>query len=460
MKAAIVEHFRSDEAQILISTEAGGEGINLQFCSVLINYDLPWNPQKVEQRIGRVHRYGQKNDVVVVNFVNGKNPADQRVFQLLNEKLNLFEGVFGASDQILGAISGNIDIEKRIFAIFQNCRSDEDIEREFDRLQADMAPLLEVKEENARQALLDHFDRDVVSNLKTLRDESNDFLREYEQVLLDLASAELADAEIGRNHFYYDGRRFDLSWANVQSHDSEFFRLQANEHHLAWELIRRARQRSLQPARLQFHHEQLQGQYADLQPWQGQRGTLQLVNLCFSFNHGKSQETHLLVLATTHDGQHLPLKTAEHLLRVPVAAVVPLEYVDDSIFQGWLNSEQERYRRQTEQQLDEYLEQESYKLERWAEDKRKALMCEVDELDDRIKAFKKESRSLPSTREKVEAKKHLRKLERQRDDALSRYHQAKKDIEQQEDELLDDVSARLELNSRAEVLFTIEWELR
>ena len=72
MKAALVEKFKSTSADILISTEAGGEGINLQFCSLLINYDLPWNPQKVEQRIGRVHRYGQKNDVVIVNFVNRK----------------------------------------------------------------------------------------------------------------------------------------------------------------------------------------------------------------------------------------------------------------------------------------------------------------------------------------------------------------------------------------------------
>ena len=112
----------------MISTEAGGEGINLQFCSVLINYDLPWSPQKVEQRIGRVHRYGQKHDVVVVNFVNRKNPADQRVFQLLNDKLKLFEGVFGASDEILGAIADDIDIERRIYDIYQHCRTDAEIE--------------------------------------------------------------------------------------------------------------------------------------------------------------------------------------------------------------------------------------------------------------------------------------------------------------------------------------------
>lgn len=78
MRAALVEHFR-DYAEIMIATEAAAEGINLQFCSLIVNYDLPWNPQRIEQRIGRCHRYGQKVDVVVVNFLNEANAADQRV---------------------------------------------------------------------------------------------------------------------------------------------------------------------------------------------------------------------------------------------------------------------------------------------------------------------------------------------------------------------------------------------
>jgi len=81
---ALIEHFR-DEAIILIATEVASDGINLQFCSLVVNYDLPWNPQ----RIGRCHRYGQMHDVVVINFLNERNPADQRVLELLSEKFNL-----------------------------------------------------------------------------------------------------------------------------------------------------------------------------------------------------------------------------------------------------------------------------------------------------------------------------------------------------------------------------------
>ena len=104
MKAAIVEAFKGDDRSILIATESGAEGINLQFCSLLINYDLPWNPQRVEQRIGRCHRYGQLVDVTVVNMLNLKNGAEARIHELLEQKLHLFDGVFGASDEVLGIL--------------------------------------------------------------------------------------------------------------------------------------------------------------------------------------------------------------------------------------------------------------------------------------------------------------------------------------------------------------------
>jgi SNF2 family DNA or RNA helicase len=106
---------------------------------MVVNYDLPWNPQRIEQRIGRCHRYGQEHDVVVVNFLNQKNAADQRVFQLLSEKFSLFEGVFGASDEVLGAIESGVDFEKRIAEIYQRCRTPEEINASFDRLQQELS---------------------------------------------------------------------------------------------------------------------------------------------------------------------------------------------------------------------------------------------------------------------------------------------------------------------------------
>ncbi len=111
-RSALIDHFK-DHAEIMIATEAAAEGVNLQFCSLLINYDLPWNPQRIEQRIGRCHRYGQEFDVVFINFLNQRNQADQRVLELLTEKFNLFDGVFGASDSVLGSIENGVDFEKK-----------------------------------------------------------------------------------------------------------------------------------------------------------------------------------------------------------------------------------------------------------------------------------------------------------------------------------------------------------
>lgn len=460
MKAALVDRFRSDKADILISTEAGGEGINLQFCSVLINYDLPWNPQKVEQRIGRVHRYGQKNDVVVANFVNRKNPADRRVFQLLNEKLKLFEGVFGASDEVLGAIEGNIDIEKRIYEIYQKCRTDLEIEYEFDQLQKTLEETLVVRETAARETLLNNFDRDVVSTLKTRRDQSNDFLQEYEQVLMDLARAELPDAEFNTNHFYLHGQRYDLSWTLAEENNSEFFRLQANEHFLAWELVHKAKSYSLEPTHLTFHYDQLQGQFAALKDYIGQSGVLTSFELRFSYNRGKTQNTRLIVLAQTDDGQRLSLENSDHLLYIPASEQALSGPLHPGLFDDWRTQIVEEAQAQTEEELDSYLEQESEKLERWAQDRRKALMATVEELDEQIRMYKKEARQLASTVEKIQAKKALRKLERKRDDALAEYHQSKKQIEQEEDRLLDEVSEKLELTLDIKELFTARWTLK
>lgn len=460
MKAAIVDRFKSDEADILISTEAGAEGINLQFCSVLINYDLPWNPQKIEQRIGRVHRYGQKNDVVVVNFVNRKNPADKRVFQLLNEKLKLFEGVFGASDEVLGAIASNIDIEKRIYQIYQKCRSDQDIEAEFNKLQEDMKDVLEIREETARQTLLSHFDRDVVASLKTRRDQSHDFLEAYERTLLDLAKAELPEAEIKRNHFFLHGNRYDLSWPLAEENDSEFFRLQTTEHYLAWELVNQAMHRKLAMADIEFNYAKLEdGHYSALQPYIGQCGKLQLINIVFCYNKGQTQENHLVVMAETDQGESLGFEIAEHLLSIPARVTASDIDAQPESFAARRDQVVAQKQMQTEEQLDSYLEQESEKLDRWAADRRKAMMLTADELDAEIRQYKKDARQLGSTAEKIKAKKELRKLERKRDDALDEYHQAKKTIENEEDLLLDDVSAKLELSVEIQTLFTIRWSL-
>jgi len=133
-KEAAIAQFR-DRSRVLVSTEAGGEGRNLQFCHLLVNYDLPWNPMRIEQRIGRLHRLGQTHDVHVLNFT-ARNTVESYVLEIVHEKINLFRSVIGDLDMVLGPFAEAGSFDDAVFNIWANARGDRDIEREFGKLGA------------------------------------------------------------------------------------------------------------------------------------------------------------------------------------------------------------------------------------------------------------------------------------------------------------------------------------
>lgn len=186
MKKALVSAFK-EEAEIMIATEAAAEGLNLQFCSLLINYDLPWNPQRVEQRIGRVHRYGQKCDVVIINFINKKNVADVRLYDILQHKFKLFDGVFGASDEILGSLSDGLDFEKAVSSIFDLCRTTDEINRAFDALQASLGPIRDEKMEKTRQLVLENLNPSTQEKLQIMKKRVEDYLERRKEIFWSLS---------------------------------------------------------------------------------------------------------------------------------------------------------------------------------------------------------------------------------------------------------------------------------
>ncbi len=205
LRAALVEHFR-DGADILIATEAAAEGVNLQFCALVVNYDLPWNPQRIEQRIGRCHRYGQKHDVVVINFVNRSNAADERVFELLSEKFRLFEGVFGSSDEVLGALESGVDFERRIAEIYQSCRTTQEIDRAFSELRDELEHQIATRMADTRTKLLENFDEEVHQKLRVNLAESRGYLDRLERWLWAVTRHELD----GAARFQEDELAFEL----------------------------------------------------------------------------------------------------------------------------------------------------------------------------------------------------------------------------------------------------------
>jgi len=196
-RRALVEEFR-DRTQILLSTEAGAEGLNLQFCNLVVNYDLPWNPQRVEQRIGRCHRYGQARDVLVLNFLNRSNAADARLYELLEKKLNLFDGVFGASDEILGALENGVDFERRVLEIYQSCRMPEDINAAFDALRKDLETTIDARMTEVRSLLLERFDGDVRKRLRMATETAKQALKARKQSEKSLTDSVLGPIASGR----------------------------------------------------------------------------------------------------------------------------------------------------------------------------------------------------------------------------------------------------------------------
>jgi superfamily II DNA or RNA helicase len=461
MRAALVDHFR-DEASILIATEAAAEGINLQFCNLVVNYDLPWNPQRIEQRIGRCHRYGQKFDVVVVNFLNKTNAADQRVYQLLDQKFQLFNGVFGASDEVLGAVESGVDFEKRIAAIYQKCRTPIQIAFEFDQLQKELETDIAEGQQDAREKLLDNFDQEVVEKVKM---QTHNVLDRFNRQLW-LMTKHVLD---GHAHFEDSNYSFTL-------HDNPFtgetihpgpYRIGKNVedantyragHPLAQRVLGRAKAAPTPIRELMFDLSDSGKNIAILTPLVGKQGWLRATRLSVT---ALDTEDHILFSAFIDAGAALEdaqcrrlfdLLSRENGDAAPAAdASAQLEKMAAETRQASLEEMSARNGQWFDIEMD--------KLEHWAEDRRATLKTELDELDENLKTARRGARSAPSLPEKLERQREVRRLEAKRDDAWRAFDQASRELDKQKDTLLDDIAKRLEQRIEEEILFTMRWRM-
>jgi helicase-like protein/SNF2 domain-containing protein len=217
MRLALVHEFKR-RSRILIATEAGAKGLNLQFCDTVINYDLPWNPQRIEQRIGRCHRYGQVRDVTVINFLARDNSAEKLMFEILSRKLELFGVVLDASDHVLheperrtsgralAALSADFATELR--RIYQSARSIEQIELELERLGTTLdVSRAEVEAVHQRTAGLieSRFDEAVRQSFRRLAEDLPVHLRELDRDLDRLVCDYLQEHGLGHRRVAHDG---------------------------------------------------------------------------------------------------------------------------------------------------------------------------------------------------------------------------------------------------------------
>ncbi|HAU0125565.1 TPA: DEAD/DEAH box helicase [Legionella pneumophila] len=454
MKAAIVEKFKKD-ATILISTESGAEGVNMQFCSLLINFDLPWNPQRIEQRIGRVHRYGQKNDVVIVNFLNKGNKADERVFELLNQKLKLFDGVFGASDEVLGAIEAEISFESRINEIYQKCRHTNQIDEEFNQLQKDLDEILTAREVDTRKTLLENFDEDVIKKIRSRKENITDDLDNFGKKIRAFCKGMLPNAQHFQKGFSYHNEYYYFDWKQADEKNGHFFKV---DNQLASELLYKAKNIKLSPTLITFHYENYGLQLADLQKLRGKSGWLYLGKIEIDSIDVVEK---LFFIARTDDGVILDQYQCERLMLIP-AEHGSLVDIDEGFNQEIINKKQKlitKFIREAKERNEIYFEEEQEKLDRWAEDSKTAINMELERIEKEIKQEKRLARGMDTLEEKTKAQRYIKKLEKARDKRMLEFFETRKKVDEKSDELLEEIEKKMNLTWKTFELFTIRWSL-
>lgn len=466
VRMSLIEHF-ADSAEILIATEAAAEGINLQFCSLVINYDLPWNPQRIEQRIGRCHRYGQKHDVVVINFLNERNEADRRVLQLLTDKFHLFSGVFGASDEVLGSIESGVDFEKRILRIYRTCRNEAEIKAAFKELQDELDEQIKSKLYDVQKLLMEHFDEDVHARLRTRLDDTRQQLDRVSRLFWSLSKHVLdgrANFDDRRLTFMLDeppldhfkrGRYHLISKIHENVTGEFLYRL---SHPLGTHVIESAKLRETPVAQLVFDISGHPTRIALVEKLKGKKGWLTLRLLTIeSFDI----EEYLLFSGFDDDGNSIDQETAEKVFNCSgqLGDAVTLNAESrDRLDKDAKRHVQATISRSLESN-NQHFQQERDRLEKWAEDMVLAAEKELEQTKQQLKALNREARLATTTDEQRRIQEKIKSLETKKRRQRQAIFDREDEITDKRDKLIDALERAMTQRSTVQDLFTIRWSV-
>lgn len=471
-RTALIDHFRKSDgsgAEIMIATEAAAEGVNLQFCALIINYDLPWNPQRVEQRIGRCHRYGQRFDVVVINFLNTRNQADQRVLELLTEKFSLFSGVFGASDEVLGRIESGLDFEKRIAQIYDTCRQPEQIDAAFTALQAELEDVIADRIKDTQTQLLENFDEDVHDRLKLRLNEAearldklgrwfwavtryalNDNARFEDQAhafsLLQPPQAIAPLAPVGRYQLIRGAAQPDML--------AHAYRL---SHPLGEWSIATSLSAPTPPATLKLDYTKHGTRVSVVENLRGKAGWLQLTRLEVT---AFETTEFLLFSGLTDDGQLLDQEACEKLMSIPAAGKPTAANASPP---ADLAANGQRHLQATIADVLEanqrLFDEERDKLERWADDKLLSAEEALRNTKARIAQLKRDARKAATLQEQEAIQRELSELERKQRRLRQEIFAVEDEIIEKRDALIASLEQRLQEKTESQTLFTLRWQV-
>ena len=461
-RASIVDYFQN-EAEIMIATEAAAEGLNLQFCSLIINFDLSWNPQRIEQRIGRCHRYGQKFDVVVVNFINVRNYADVRVFELLNDKFKLFDDVFGASDEILGK-ADNIDIESRIWEIYQQCRSEEEINAAFSRLQADMQEEIDQRMDEVRQEVIEHFDINVQEHLRTRKDETGAFLNRYQHIFWELTKYVLSSQAVFNDSNYTfvlrtpvaGERKGKYSMLNNQN-DALPYRLNDT---LAQHVINTALSLPLDDGGTVVFDEAAISMNANLPDYlHGESGWLVLSSLSVS---SFEEEQYHIFTAITDSGRTLTQDDAERLMlnggvETDVAAI-PAD-VKEKLQKDIAQRSKAKLNDIDSRNLN-YFRQEENRIYQWERDCIDGLEAELTIVKRSTLQAERDARNATSVHEKLELERKIDELKRKKRRLRNELEDKEDEIGEQRRRMIAELERRMIQSTESSNMFLIRWQAK
>ena len=464
-RKALVDEFRQ-RGRLMIATEAAAEGINLQFCSMLVNYDLPWNPQRVEQRIGRVHRFGQKHNVVVVNFSNKGNLAEERILELLTEKFQLFTSVFGASDEVLGQIEDGLDFEKSIAAILERCTTAEQIDVAFKELEQRYSAQINREMKRTRKKVFDNLDPKVRDKLKSYDTQTGVVLNAFERLLIVLTRHELDS----RAAFNEAGTQFTLTnppEPAIQAGQYYFKstpRCGAHQYRyssdLAQWVVSNAKNHDTPPATLTF---QLQGSHratAIAKRLRGKTGRLTVREVTFGMSAGEQQlkETYLLLAGFFDDGTSMDHEQIRDLLDLECVE----QHVAEVNTDGFERAISE-LRAQIAGEVEErnavfYLQQEAL-IDAARLDLKATFDAKIREFHAKEATANKAARKASSTAEQLKLTREARSWRRKAEEADDDYRRERDRLRDMSDAYLDNATQALQAKQTTTELFTINWEV-
>jgi ERCC4-related helicase len=478
VRTALIEYFR-DEGSIMVATEAASEGINLQFCSLVINYDLPWNPQRIEQRIGRCHRYGQQHDVVVINFLNERNEADRRVLELLGEKFNLFSGVFGASDEVLGTIESGVDFEKRILSIYQECRTPEEIDTAFRILQSEMDQQIRSRMADTRRALFENFDEDVHQRLRMQLNDTKAQLDRFGQrfwlltrfmleddarfdddaLAFDLERTPSREILTGRYHLISKSTPRAIQDAGDPGSEEQSQFLYRLSHPLGEHVVESAKSLPTVPAEIVFDHSGHSARIHAVEALLGKKGFLTLIRLVVE---SYEREEYLLFSGFDESGVSLDQETMEKLFICPGSMAGNFEI--PAAVEKRLLAESEQHVKATVscslEQNSVHFNQAREKLEKWADDMVLSAEKALTDTKELIKAQRRQARLAVTLDEQHLIQQQIQKLEKQQRRQRQEIFKVEDEIMEKRDSLITSLERRLAQNTTTEELFTIHWAVK